>query len=186
MAEEARRGSPANLCSLTRMDPRCCIPRPCRLGLPTSGASRGSAVLVDGASVVSEMLDSDPSAVHTLFTPASVRFGNATERSAVLSLLVPGSRAQLRYRDDGLADYSNVREAITAFRTAVEQFKIEFEMHAGDGYILQNGRWLHGRTGFIGARQMNRLLGRIGDKERATTLRPGFDFQFSAADQIAS
>lgn len=34
-------------------------------------------------------------------------------------------------------------------------------MGVGDGYILQNARWMHGRTAFSGQREMHRLLGRV-------------------------
>ncbi|MFJ5678081.1 hypothetical protein [Streptomyces sp. NPDC093097] len=33
------------------------------------------------------------------------------------------------------------------------------ELHAGEGYLLDNYRWLHARTAFLGTRRCYRALG---------------------------
>ncbi|WP_369797512.1 TauD/TfdA family dioxygenase [Nocardia sp. CNY236] len=40
---------------------------------------------------------------------------------------------------------------------AIDRHAIRFTLEPGDGYVLHNHRWLHGRTAFTGDRVMYRL-----------------------------
>lgn len=73
-----------------------------------SAAVGGAALLVDGAAVIADMMIDRPDVVAGLMRPGSVRFDNAEERSAVLTVDEFSGMVKLRYRDDGLADYSEV------------------------------------------------------------------------------
>lgn len=42
---------------------------------------------------------------------------------------------------------------------AASRYRIEFRLSVGQGYAVQNGRWLHGRGRFSGNREMLRILG---------------------------
>jgi hypothetical protein len=54
-----------------------------------------------------------------------------------------------------------------------------FQLRAGEGVLLSNTRWLHGRDSFAGRRTMLRVL---GDPLPSTEIRPGFPAPAPATD----
>jgi alpha-ketoglutarate-dependent taurine dioxygenase len=66
----------------------------------------------------------------------------------------------MRFRHDDLARFSPaVISILPQLLELIHARTRRFTLNPGQGYILQNGRWLHGRTAFVGRRQMYRVLG---------------------------
>lgn len=66
----------------------------------------------------------------------------------------------IRFRQDDLARFSpGVTAVLPELLEVIRTRTVRFKLRAGQGYVLQNGRWLHGRTGFTGRRRMHRILG---------------------------
>lgn len=64
------------------------------------------------------------------------------------------------FRHDDLARFSPaVTAVLPQFLEVIRTRTVRFMLGPGQGYVLQNGRWLHGRTGFSGRRRMHRILG---------------------------
>jgi hypothetical protein len=52
-----------------------------------------------------------------------------------------------------------MRDAVRCLRHAIQQSTRTVELGPGMGYILQNTRWLHGRTAYRGRRLVARVVG---------------------------
>ncbi|MGV9677354.1 TauD/TfdA family dioxygenase [Nocardia sp. NPDC003482] len=69
-----------------------------------------------------------------------------------------GGRIRIRYRRDNLVKYSpEVRRWLPTFDAAIDRHTVRFGLEPGEGYVLHNHRWLHGRAAFTGERVMYRL-----------------------------
>jgi hypothetical protein len=135
----------------------------------------GRTRLADGASIISTLAEQSPAAVRALSTPRAAFFGAAGGHlGAVLEPAGPG-RARIRLRLDDLAWFSaDAAESVPLLRTAIARHTQTFRLHEGEGLLLSNTRWLHGRDNFTGHRIMLRIL---GDPLPDTGIMPGFPSQ---------
>lgn len=132
----------------------------------------GASVLVDGKAVHDDLSLSAPAAIAALLRPQSVRFGDAgglwtsvladsSEHGTEPAASPSPPRRRLRLRLDDLASFSvDVRAWLPELRAAVRRHSWAVHLQAGEGYLLDNHRWLHGRAGYRGSRVVLRLHGR--------------------------
>ncbi|MFD9735728.1 TauD/TfdA family dioxygenase [Umezawaea sp. NPDC059074] len=126
----------------------------------TSAVSGGQAVLVDGQAVHDDLAESDPDALHAFMGPRSALFGGASGHLGSIITTIRRERLLLRLRQDELARFSpEVSWWLPVLRAAIERHAIEIELAAGQGYLLDNHRWLHGRKAFTGHRVVHRVHG---------------------------
>jgi alpha-ketoglutarate-dependent taurine dioxygenase len=109
----------------------------------------GSTRVVDGARVTRALADQHPAARGPLSAPQAAFFGTA---GAYLG-------APLEPAGPAIAAHTQT-----------------FRLREGDGVLLSNTRWLHGRDNFVGHRSMLRIL---GDPLPATGILPGFPRTYS-------
>jgi hypothetical protein len=119
----------------------------------------GTTVLVDAAAVYADIAATDPDMLDALSTPRSAFFGGpAGHLGAVFT--PHGRHIRVRLRFDDMIRFAPAaalyRDGLWAL---VRRHEITVSLAAGDGYVLLNDRWLHGRTRYTGPRQMLRLLG---------------------------
>lgn len=125
-----------------------------------SPADRGGEALVaDGVNVLTALRQRMPS---TLI--ARLQLG--TPHGDVASVVTfRGGLVQLRYRDDDVASPTTGEgefgEAVAALRACVAAATRTLPLESGDGYILHNHRYLHGRTSFTGNRTLVRMLATV-------------------------
>lgn len=68
----------------------------------------------------------------------------------------------MRFRYDERGYYSpHVVEVIPKLLELIEANTLFTQIEENQAYIVQNGRWLHGRTEFVGEREMIRILVKI-------------------------
>ena len=119
----------------------------------------GETILVDGAAVRHDLEATDPEALAALSRPGAVGFGAAGHRAAVFDGTASGSVA-LRYRDDDLVEVApSDRLAWESLRKALARNQMRHALGPGQGVLVDNTRWLHGRSAFEGERLMYRLIG---------------------------
>jgi len=83
----------------------------------------------------------------------------------------PG-RVRLRLRLDDLARFSpDAACAVPALRTVISAHATTLHLGPGEGVLLCNTRWLHGRESYAGRRVMLRVL---GDPLPGAGILPGF------------
>jgi len=125
----------------------------------------GATEVTDGREVYDWLAAEAPDVLRELATPLSALFG--TGGGHLGSVFEPvGSGMYIRFRHD-LARFSpSVTAVLPPFLEVIRTRTVRFTLGPGQGYVLQNGRWLHGRTGFTGRRQIHRILGEPYPAER--------------------
>jgi hypothetical protein len=135
--------------------------------------SGGATILADGLTIYRHFSRFQPDALEALSAPRSAVFGGSDPLyiGSVFAPLEDG-RVYTRFRADGLGYYSApILSAVTKLQDAISQFTTSFLLGAGEGYIVQNGRWFHGRTTFSGSREVLRVLVEEGDGHSMTDRR---------------
>jgi alpha-ketoglutarate-dependent taurine dioxygenase len=126
-------------------------------------AEGGVSLFVDGKQLYQVLVNDYPQVLETLSTPNSALFAGA-EPPVYASIFSTGADGSIcvRFRYDGLGYYAApVCSVLPIFLELLERHTLAFPLQKQQGYILQNGRWLHGRTAFRGEREMYRVLVRI-------------------------
>ncbi|WP_280400861.1 TauD/TfdA family dioxygenase [Nocardia carnea] len=121
-------------------------------------ASGGECLAIDGQRVYTDLATSAPEAVEVLSQPRTALFGGAAGYLGSVFEPTSGGRVRVRYRRDGLAQYSpQVTRWLPQLEDAIDRHTVRFTLEPGEGYVLHNHRWMHGRTAFTGDRVMYRL-----------------------------
>ncbi|GAA3891962.1 hypothetical protein GCM10022243_66120 [Saccharothrix violaceirubra] len=130
------------------------------LGCSRRATSGGQCVLFDGLAVYETLAETEPDALAALRAPRSVLFGGASGHLGAIFTEYDDGRVTVRLRQDDLVQFSpDVERSLPTLRAAIEQHVRELDLSAGQGYVLDNHRWLHGRRAFIGHRVVHRING---------------------------
>jgi alpha-ketoglutarate-dependent taurine dioxygenase len=120
----------------------------------------GECVAVDGRAVYDDLAQSEPDALRVFRKPRSVLFGGAAGYLGSIFTDIEDGRVAIRLRLDELAQFSpEVSRWLPTLLDAIDRHAVTFTLHPGQGYILDNHRWLHGRRAFVGQRVLYRVLG---------------------------
>ncbi|MFM9442607.1 TauD/TfdA family dioxygenase [Streptomyces acidiscabies] len=123
-------------------------------------AEGGDSLLADGRDVFSHLSGSNAEAVVRFAEPCTVHFGSGSGHASQVFTVLPKKRVSVRFRVDGLARWSPVVQPyLPALRQAIEGCQRRLRLEPGQGYLLDNHRWLHARTSFVGDRLCLRALG---------------------------
>jgi Taurine catabolism dioxygenase TauD, TfdA family len=121
--------------------------------------SGGEALLVDGRAVFTALQEHAPDAARAFTRPDAARFGSSPGRLSPIFEVSPADRVVVRFRDDDLAVFSpHTHAALPTLRRLIADHTIVLPLEAGQGYLVQNGWWLHGRTRFASQRLAWRIL----------------------------
>lgn len=130
----------------------------------------GDGLLVDGARLLATLCRSfGRSAV------GSLRLRTRDGTTVPVVQAVEGLE-RIRFRADRLASlYSDSGHAavVKAWQQQVSQPTL-LRLGVGDGYLVHNHRYLHGRSSFTGPRRLARFLAKIDDGHRLAWLNKGF------------
>ncbi|MDR2248961.1 TauD/TfdA family dioxygenase [Acinetobacter sp.] len=119
----------------------------------------GSSLFVDSHLVFEELSVINPEATQILTRPNSVIF--KSEKGLLESSIfeIDQQNLYVRFRFDKMVYFSTeVSQVMPDLLKMIEKCTIRRKLGAGNGYILNNRRWLHGRTHFFGDRSAYRLL----------------------------
>jgi TfdA family taurine catabolism dioxygenase TauD len=124
-------------------------------------AERGGRVhLIDGSDLYQQISGSNPAMLTALAAPRSAFFGGGSGHLGAIFEKADEDRIVIRLRFDDLIRFSpTVAPFIVPLRGLTQSHVVTYNPGEGDGYILLNDRWLHGRTSFFGDRRMMRLIG---------------------------
>lgn len=138
----------------------------------------GETLLVDTKKVFAALLRERPGDLHKLTRPFSIVFGTDGGRyTGAIFEERPEDRVLCRFRADG-AGFSDIRivESICILTEYFKRFCISLKLKSGQGYAVNNGRWLHGRSKFHGSRKFMRLFVRAHEGgDHFQHIRGGFD-----------
>ena len=134
---------------------------PCLLFLWCERAAErgGESLLVDGKRVYERLKRFNPAAFQSLTKSRSAVFASdGNYLPSAIFETIGDDRVRLRFRYDSLLYMtSELAEALPVFRGLVDATVMHFKLKAGQGYLVQNTRWLHGREPFQGDRQYGRI-----------------------------
>jgi len=120
-------------------------------------SSGGECVLIDGKAVYDDLAEFNFKVLKALIAPRSVLFGGSAGHLGSIFTRA-GDRIAVRLRLDELAQFSpEITRWLPVLRAAIDRHANVFRLGAGQGYILDNYRWLHGRRAFTGQRMMYRV-----------------------------
>jgi len=123
----------------------------------------GLSTFVDSKVVFDELSGQYSSVLKRLLTPKSAIFGSIESGicGSIFNIL-PDGNVYVRFRYDERGYYSpHVVEVIPKLLELIEANTLFTQIEENQAYIVQNGRWLHGRTEFVGEREMIRILVKI-------------------------
>ncbi|MFE7331576.1 TauD/TfdA family dioxygenase [Streptomyces sp. NPDC057565] len=130
----------------------------------------GEVFLTDGQAVHDHLTAMVPEAVDLLSRPGTAFYGGGGGRPSQVFTHHPGGRASIRYRQDDFAQFSPVVGRFLAdLRAAITAHRHTIILSPGQGYLIDNHRYLHARAAFSGPRLCVRALGRP-----RFPLQPGF------------
>ncbi|MDQ3152982.1 MAG: TauD/TfdA family dioxygenase [Actinomycetota bacterium] len=120
--------------------------------------SGGECLLVDAAALHDDLARNDPDAVRALSAPRCALFGGAAGHLGSVFTTTPDGQVQVRLRMDDLARFAPAAARwLPTLRAAIDRNTITIRLRRGQGYVLHNHRWLHGRRAFAGQRLMYRV-----------------------------
>ena len=135
-------------------------PRVLMLACVRPARAGGHSHLVDGRDLYDEIAATDPVMLTALSAPRTAYFGGSSGHLGAVFEQTDQGRVSIRLRLDEMARFSpTVRPYADRLRTLVQDRTVAVDLRAGDGYIVLNDRWLHGRSWFTGQRLMLRVLG---------------------------
>jgi hypothetical protein len=159
-------------------------PRVLMLCCATPAESGGEILLVDGRALHRAITLTEPAMLAELSAPRSAYFGGRSGHVGAIFTETPPRRIVLRLRLDDLLQLSPTADPFrTRLCALVMSHALAVDLRPGEGYVLLNDQWLHGRTGFGGDRHMIRI---IGEPLPGAHLPPGFPSHTSGADPHGS
>ncbi|MFE6272288.1 TauD/TfdA family dioxygenase [Streptomyces goshikiensis] len=122
--------------------------------------SGGEVLLTDGRAVHEELIARAPAAMDALTRRGTAFYGGGGGHPSSIFTRHPGTRLSIRYRQDDLGQFSPVVTGyLPALRTAIGSHEIRIALQPGQGYLIDNHRYLHARNAFTGPRLCVRALG---------------------------
>lgn len=128
----------------------------CKRGSTTGG----EAVAYCGHDLVRHLERHDPAALAAVTSPQAAIFRTGPhEHTGPIIEIVDGEVVGVRLRFDRLIHFSwDVARNLPALLGALDAVARRFALEPGQGYILDNLTWFHGRTAYTGDREMSRLM----------------------------
>lgn len=136
-------------------------------------ATGGRSLLADGKAIYDSLAQNDPALLQLLLTHGTASFGDDRGYLGAIFERLSSGRTAVRLRRDGLVRFDpRVAERIDGIYQLAERHQLSIDMQPGQGCVLDNRRWLHGRTAFAGNRLFYRVL---GDPLPHLEISPGFE-----------
>jgi alpha-ketoglutarate-dependent taurine dioxygenase len=150
----------------------------------STAATGGTCQLIDGLAVHDDLATTSPQALAAFLRPRTTLFGGAAGYLGSVFTDVPAAdgrpqRRMIRLRLDNLARFSpEIAVWVPALQAAIERNSHTFDLAVGQGYLVDNHRWLHARQAYEGPRMLYRLH---GDPLPGLGLHPGIPLEPSTA-----
>lgn len=136
------------------------VPRYITLWCQANEGVGGECAMADGEAVVEDLQRTSPWVVEALSKPNAAIYRSGHEQYSGPAITQdPRGRWHFRLRLDSNGFFSaETIHAVTRLREAIALRTFTFGLAPGQGYIIDNWRYLHGRLTFSGERVMLRTL----------------------------
>ncbi|HYI38991.1 MAG TPA: TauD/TfdA family dioxygenase [Allosphingosinicella sp.] len=124
-----------------------------------SASIGGASIFVDGKVIFQRLAQDYPAHLSILMQRGSVlnRYDNNVTEVPLFEW-VTGSRLRIRARFDEFAFFNApALEAVATVRSLLKEVALSCTLDSGEGYLMKNSQWLHGRESFTGSRTFQRL-----------------------------
>ncbi|WP_304453904.1 TauD/TfdA family dioxygenase [Nocardiopsis sp. YSL2] len=142
---------------------RSCTPSPPRLLMLmclTPADHGGQTLLTDGQAIVEDLVRTEPETWRVLSGPYTAYFGGAAGHAGSIFEPTGTGRWSIRLRLDELVRFAPYAiPHMEVLREVIDRHVMTLRLGPGQGFVLDNARWLHGRHSFQGPRVMLRALG---------------------------
>jgi alpha-ketoglutarate-dependent taurine dioxygenase len=119
----------------------------------------GASTFVDGHRLIEDLSTHEPDSIRILTRPKSVIFRSEDGLREGEIVELSGEKLRLRFRFDRMVYFApDVAELIPRLNDLIREQAKLVRLRAGEGYLVDNHRWLHGRTHFSGRRSCYRIL----------------------------
>lgn len=120
----------------------------------------GEAVVYRGRDVVRYLEEHDTATLAALTSSQAAIFRTGEyEHVGPIIRIENDQVVEVRLRFDRLIHFSwDVARCMPAFLTALESVARRFALQPGQGYMLDNRTWFHGRAAYTGEREMSRIM----------------------------
>jgi hypothetical protein len=119
----------------------------------------GECTMADGVAVVEDLLRDNPWVVEILSSNGAAIYKSGDEMYAGPVIWNDGGTWKIRLRIDSNGFFSaEAIHAVEVLREAIAARTFTFPLNPGEGYVVDNERYLHGRLTFDGEREMLRTL----------------------------
>lgn len=119
----------------------------------------GSSIFVDGKVIFQRLMQDNPAQLSVLMSRGNIL--NRYDDHVVdvpLFEWVNQSRLRIRARFDEFAFFNMpALEAVAPVQSLLKELSISCPLRSGEGYLMKNSQWLHGRESFEGSRTFRRL-----------------------------
>ncbi|MFJ7589572.1 TauD/TfdA family dioxygenase [Streptomyces sp. NPDC097617] len=122
--------------------------------------SGGEVLLTDGRAIQGNLATRAPEAMEAMSRRGTAFYGGGGGHPSSIFTPHPAGRLSIRFRQDELGQFSPlVTGYLPALRSAISAHENRLDLQPGQGYLIDNHRYLHARTAFIGPRLCVRALG---------------------------
>ncbi|PWY72697.1 Clavaminate synthase-like protein [Aspergillus eucalypticola CBS 122712] len=126
--------------------------------LRSQSESGGESLLVDGQNVLNALRQHDED-LYNLFTNSKHTSFRADDGTFVPRAMVDRETGIFRFRfDDGIQMSASMVVGFAKLQDIIYQHAYLVSLRPGQGYVLDNHRYLHGRASFTGSRELLRVL----------------------------
>ncbi|MGK5543539.1 TauD/TfdA family dioxygenase [Streptomyces sp. URMC 127] len=138
-------------------------PRLVLLACAQKARTGGEVLLADGRALNVDLLRSRPDAAQALSLPRAAYFGSGTQAFfAPVFKIRAGRLSAVRLRQDGFLRWpEHTQPYVPVLRSLLARHQQAISLRSGEAVLLDNARWLHGRTGFTGNRLFYRAEGQL-------------------------
>jgi alpha-ketoglutarate-dependent taurine dioxygenase len=119
----------------------------------------GYSEFIDGKKIYESMREEYPEVLERFKVSNSIIYGLDPQRIGSLFEKMDDDKYMIRFRYDNWGYYSaTLANDLPILWKFIRSHSFSMKLKSGQGFILQNGRWLHGRSSFEGHRKMYKVL----------------------------
>lgn len=119
----------------------------------------GQAILVDGYKIFEEIKLKHKDILNILMNPEIACFTDGIDTfTGPIFYTDSSNKLSVRFRYDQCSFFKlEAKKSIVLFQKIAEKLAHIIDFNIGSGYIINNNRWLHGRSHFEGSRMIRRI-----------------------------
>jgi alpha-ketoglutarate-dependent taurine dioxygenase len=123
-----------------------------------SSNSGGEVLLCDGHTIFSYLMEHSPLTCKALMESDAGEFSDTVDTYIGPIFKLDNGKIFLRFRRDNCVKFKTLfHNHIHTLYEAIDLYTFKVNTKPGEGYVIDNTRWLHGRTAFEGNRVIKRI-----------------------------